>query len=114
MEDSVISKLDGRVSELEHSLRRIMSRLDEIARFAANTDRQLEMTDGLVSDLRSANPQAGAISSGRILDEIGESRRNSVSSGETEFPVTAAQAVRTSGLLTRWILRPWCPSCPWW
>jgi hypothetical protein len=70
MEDSVISKLDGRVSELEHSLRRIMSRLDEIARFAANTDRQLEMTDGLVSDLRSANPQAGAISSGRILDEM--------------------------------------------
>jgi hypothetical protein len=72
MEDSLISRLDSRVSELEHSLRRMMSRLDEVARFAASTDRRLERTDGFVSDLRAVNPQALTISVKRMTDEIRE------------------------------------------
>jgi hypothetical protein len=71
MDDSLISRLDSRVSELEQAIRQIKRKVDEVASFAARTDRRLERTDGLVSDLQSAHPQVGAVSSARILDEMG-------------------------------------------
>ncbi len=71
MDDSLISKLDSRVSELEQSIRRITRKLDAVASFATSTDSRLERTDEIVRDLLSAHPQVGAVSSARILDEMG-------------------------------------------